>query len=166
MTKGMQSVLLVIVVLVLMGGSFYGGTLYGKQTAEPAFPAEFAERMSRLAEEGGVMPEPGQGFGQGGFSRLRGEDGQGGGLVGQIEQNDGSTIVIFGLDGSQTVVKVTDTTLIEKYASVTAAELEVGEQVIVSGSRNDDGSITARSVQVAQFGRFVVGDAAGMHGSQ
>ena len=155
MSKGVQSGLLVIVVLVLMGGSFYGGTLYGKQTAEPALPAEFAERMAKFAEEGGVMPEPGQSFGQGGLGRLRVDSGQvGGGYAGQIEENDGSTIIISSFDGAQTVVKVTDTTLIEKYASVTAAELEVGEQVIVSGSQNDDGSITARSVQVAQFGRF------------
>jgi hypothetical protein len=158
MSKGVQSVLLAIAALVLLGGSFYGGMVYGKQTAEAAIPAQFAERMARFAEEGGELPEPGEGFGQGGPGRFGGQGGEGGGgRMGQIEQNDGSTIIISSPDGSQTVVNVTDTTLIEKYAAVTAAELEVGEQVVVSGSENDDGSITARSIQVAQFGRFAPG---------
>ena len=51
-------------------------------------------------------------------------------------------------------MKVTDTTLIEKNASVTVAELTTGETIIVSGTPGSDGSITARSVQVAPAGRF------------
>ena len=31
--------------------------------------------------------------------------------------------------------------------AATVADLEVGESVIVSGTENDDGSITARSIQ-------------------
>jgi hypothetical protein len=50
--------------------------------------------------------------------------------------------------GTETIrVQTTDTTLIQKYMPVTVGDLKVGEQVVVSGSRNDDGSYTARSIQ-------------------
>jgi hypothetical protein len=44
-------------------------------------------------------------------------------------------------------VHATDTTLIEKYMTVGVADLQAGERVVVSGSQNDDGSVTARSIQ-------------------
>jgi hypothetical protein len=42
-------------------------------------------------------------------------------------------------------VQTADTTLVEKYTTASVGDLKVGEQVIVSGSQNDDGSVTARS---------------------
>jgi len=175
MSKGVRIAVLAIVVLALMGGSFYGGKLYGEKQAESAIPTAFRDRMAQFTDQGGQLPQfsegdqspqPGQGFAQGRFGGQTGQGGQGGGLMGQITQNDGNTLVISGMDGVETKVQVTDTTLIEKYASVSAADLEVGEQVIVSGSQNDDGSMTARSIQVAEFGRFVGGGGAPTQGNQ
>ena len=71
---------------------------------------------------------------------------QGGGLAGTIESVSGSTVVIKTDQGS-IAVKTTDSTLIEKNVSVGVGELAVGESVMVSGSKNDDGSYTARSIQ-------------------
>jgi len=152
MNKGLRSALISIGVLILLAGSFFGGTLFGARRARAGLPDAFRERMSQFAQGGAALPgfEEGQ-LGRGGMGRL---GGQGGGLFGQIEGIDGSTIIVTGLNDQQTIVQITDTTLIEKYASVTAAELALGEQVTVSGSENEDGSITARSVQVAPAGRF------------
>ena len=44
-------------------------------------------------------------------------------------------------------MQTSDTTLIEKTMSVSVGDLKVGERVMVSGSKNDDGSYTARSIQ-------------------
>ena len=66
-------------------------------------------------------------------------------------------LVIKSNNGQQTQVKVTDTTLVEKQASVKLTDLATGETVIVSGSKGADGVITARSVQVAPAGRFGAG---------
>ena len=66
-------------------------------------------------------------------------------------------MVVTDNNGKETQVKVTDTTLIEKQASVKLTDLTTGETVIVSGSTAADGSITARSVQVAPAGRFGLG---------
>jgi hypothetical protein len=63
-------------------------------------------------------------------------------------------LIIKDDTGKQTQVRVTDTTLIEKNASIVLADLKQGETVIVSGTADSDGSITARSVQVMPAGRF------------
>lgn len=156
MSRTLRVVLGVVVVLILVGGSFYGGTLYGKQQALAQLPEAFRQRLAQFGQQGAQagMGTPQAQPGQRGFARF-GE--QGGGLIGQIEEINGDTLIITNFEGQQTRVQVTDTTLIEKYASVTVAELEPGEQVIVSGSENEDGSITARSVQVAPAGRFAPG---------
>ncbi|MBC8448782.1 MAG: hypothetical protein H8D78_13625 [Chloroflexi bacterium] len=159
----------VVVVLILVAGSFYGGTLYGKQQAEASVPEAFRDRLAQFAQgdQAGAdaqQLQPGQG-GVGRFGGQGAQGAQGGGLVGLIEEISGDTLIITDFSDQQTRVQVTETTLIEKYASVTAAELEPGEQVVVSGSENEDGTITARSIQVAPAGRFAPGGA-GTGGSQ
>ena len=154
MNRTLSIVLGSIVVLALIAGAFYGGTLYGKGQAEAA-QAQARERIfsgSDTAAFPGAglagTPQPGM---RGGFF---GGGAAGGGAFGQVEEINGDTLVVTGADGQRTTVKVTDTTLIEKYASVTVADMQPGETVIVSGSSNADGSITARSVQVAPAGRL------------
>jgi hypothetical protein len=75
-------------------------------------------------------------------------------VFGQIDQVGEGFLMIKDNNGQQIQVHVTDTTLIEKNMSVTLSDLQVGEAVIISGSRGNDGTITARSVQVAPPGRF------------
>ena len=64
-------------------------------------------------------------------------------------------------NGNKTKVQVTDTTLIEKNASVKLTDLATGDTVIVSGSTGSDGTFTARSVQVGAPGRFGFGQGNG-----
>ena len=78
-------------------------------------------------------------------------------IFGEIQSIDGDTLVIAAPNGQQTRVQITDTTLIEKNASVEITDLAAGETVMVSGSENSDGSVMARSVQVAPTGRMMVG---------
>ncbi len=154
MNRTVGIILGVVVLLAVAGGSFFGGTLYGKNQAKSAFVDMGQANRFPGGVQGGI-PSDGRG--------LRGGQGavQGGMLVGQIQEIGDGVMVITGIDGKQTQVKVTDTTLIEKQASVTLADLETGETVMVSGSKADDGSITARSVQVGALGRFSGGGAPG-----
>ncbi len=149
--------------LVLLGGSFYGGMVVGKNQARASgntqllVPSQSGEGMP------GGMPAPGQdggtqGRGMGAGQGAPGGGGQGGMLVGEITEIGDGTLTIKDSSGASTTVKVSDTTLIEKQASVTLADLTAGETVVVSGSKADDGTITARSLQIAPAGR--VGGAA------
>ena len=161
MNKAVQIIVGVLVLVVVAGGSFYGGMAVGKTQAEAALPFVSSQAGGFPAVaggQGGGFPADAQGraaFGQGRqMGTTAGSDALTGMTVGQIESAEGQTLVVADANGQRIRVQVTDTTLIEKNASVTVAELEVGETVMISGSENGDGSITARSVQAAPAGRL------------
>jgi hypothetical protein len=146
-------VLGVLLVVVIAGGSFYGGMVYGKNQAEQEFPAaEGFEGMpgaaGRRGQFGGQFgTEPGTNAGQ--LERT-----QGGSLFGEIQSIGDGEMTIVDQSGDQVTIYVTDTTLIQKQAEVTLADLAEGETVVISGSRGDDGSVTARMLQVSPEGGF------------
>ncbi len=149
MNRTVKIVIAIIVVLAIAGGSFYGGTVYGKNQAQASFAAAARQRGGFPgAAVGTLTPGGGQRGGQ-----LQ-SAAQGGALVGQITEIGDGVMVIRDNNGREVRVKVTDTTLIEKQASVTLADLATGETVFISGSTVADGTITARAVQVAPPGRF------------
>lgn len=139
MKKVAMVVIAVLVLAAVSGGAFYAGMKVGENRVLQN-PARFFQQRAR--GQGGQFfapsqtPQPGQRIIQG----------IGGGIAGTIEEIQGSTVIIN--TGQETVrVQTTDTTLIEKYMSVTVGDLKVGERVIVMGTKNDDGSYTARSIQ-------------------
>ena len=141
MKRTVWIILGIVVLLLVAGGSFFGGTVYGKNQAQTALAAR------RPGGFGGANGQPG----------ANGRTGGQGGIFGQIDSIGDGVLVIKDNNGQQTQVKVTDTTLIEKQAAVKLTDLATGETVIVSGSKGADGVITARSVQVAPAGRFGAG---------
>ena len=147
-----KRVLIVLGVLVLVAAAAGGGYVYGTSVGR----AQANQTRQRFAQERfgaqtnqtpGLRQTPPAGFpgGQGGLRT-------GGGIVGTIEAIEGDSLVVNTQEG-RIRVRTTDTTLIEKLASVTIKDLKAGEQVMVAGSRNDDGSITARSVQSLRGGQ-------------
>ncbi|RVW01297.1 hypothetical protein [Rhodococcus xishaensis] len=72
--------------------------------------------------------------------------GQAGTAMGTITANDGGTLTLNGLGGSQiTVLTTPDTTLISLTAR-TVADLEPGESVLVQGDRVRNETVTARVI--------------------
>jgi hypothetical protein len=144
----------VLVLAVVAGGAFYAGTKVGENRVLQN-PASF---LQQLRPEGGQFqgrvfgqqgtPQPGQ-TPQPGFRGAQGF----GGTLGTIEEVDGNTLILSTEEGTVRV-ETTDTTLIEKYVSVQVGDLEVGEQIVVSGSENSDGSLTARSIRSLQGTQF------------
>lgn len=129
----------VVVLAAVGGGAFYAGTKVGENRVLQN-PTQF---FQRLRGQGGQF--------QGQFPGVArtprpGQVGAQGGIIGTIEGVEGTTVVLN--TGQETIrVHTTDTTLIEKYMTVHVEDLRVGERVVVSGSKNDDGSYTARSIQ-------------------
>jgi hypothetical protein len=157
MNKTLRIILAVVVVVLIVGASFYGGMVFGKNqvTASAAsvpmnFPEGFQPPDGAAAPGDGARPFGGRGQAGDGAAPA-------GMTFGQIESIDGNTLTLTTQAGGTVTVQVTNTTLIEKNASVQVSDLAAGDTVIVSGSDNEDGSVTARSVQVAPAGRFMGG---------
>ena len=145
MNRVVKIVLGVLVVVVIAAGSFYGGMVFGKNQAQAAAPVPGEmQGMPGVPEQAG-MPPGGQAGTDGGQASSR----QGGMLFGQIQAISNGELTIKDESGQQILVYVTDTTLIQKQAEVTVADLQEGETVVVSGSQATDGSITARMLQVS-----------------
>lgn len=157
MSKGLYTVLAVVLVLIIAAGSFYGGMLFGKSQAQTTGAAPVA------FQGGGAFAGAPGAAGTPGVRMFRG-NGSGNMTFGTIKEIGDGMLILTDSNGNDTQIKVTDTTLIEKNASVTLADLEPGETLVVSGNTAADGTVTARSVQVAQPGRFGMGGGPGMGG--
>jgi len=126
--------ILIAVALAAGGAAFYGGMKYASAKA----PARGA-RMGQFAAGGA-----------GGGARTAGFRGAAGGgfVAGQILANDGKTLTVKMNDGGSKIVFLSDTTEVSKFVAGTPTDLTVGENVMVNGKTNDDGSVTATMVQL------------------
>ncbi len=136
-----------LIVVAVGAGAFWAGMTYGRSQANQDRASLIRERLGARGGQFPGMGLPSQGE--------RGEAAQlGGGIMGTIEAVEGETLVINSNEGIIRV-RTTDTTLIEKTMPVGVGDLEAGETVVVSGPRNEDGSVTARSVQALRAFRAV-----------
>jgi len=149
----------IVLAALAVGATFYGGIKLGqKQVVDNPikYLAGPGGAFSIQVGEGQLPGGPSGSFqGRGGqFPGAQGTPGAGvvvGGRgvssVETIQAIDGNTLTLSTAEGTVKVI-TTDTTFIQKFVAVTVADLEVGESVIVSGTENDDGSMTARSIRV------------------
>ncbi|MGD0328309.1 MAG: hypothetical protein ABSB00_01185 [Minisyncoccia bacterium] len=87
--------------------------------------------------------------GTGNFARTGAGGTAGAGLLsGTVATKDSGSITLDTRDGSSHVVLVTPDTTISKSVSGTEDDVTVGSTVIVSGTTNSDGSVSASSVQL------------------
>jgi hypothetical protein len=75
-----------------------------------------------------------------------------GGTAGQVLSFSGGTMTIKMTDGSTKLVLVGSSTAILKTAQGSAADLSAGTEVVVGGTPNSDGSVTAQSIQIRPAG--------------
>jgi len=142
----------VAVVVAVGGGAFWGGTKF-EESRILANPSLLFQQG--LGRRDGQFPNA-QFLGGANVAPQAAADARaGGGTMGTIESVEGNVVILTTQNGTVSV-QTSDTTLVEKLMSVGVSDLTVGERVVVSGSANDDGSITARSIQsqrgVGSFG--------------
>lgn len=142
----MKKILLVtIVTAVVFGGAgFYGGLKYGQSRTvfnRPAgnFGNLTAGQRQQIFQSGG-------GAGSG-ITGLRGGQNGGGFVTGEIIAKDDEGITVKIRDGGSKIVLFSNSTKIEKTVDGTGNDLTVGQSVTVSGQTNQDGSLTAQSIQ-------------------
>jgi Domain of unknown function (DUF5666) len=78
-----------------------------------------------------------------GTSRARG-----GAVNGQIVSQDAQSITVANKSGGSSIIFYDTTTTITKSTHGQASDLSVGSNVVVSGSSNSDGSITAQNINI------------------
>jgi hypothetical protein len=129
--------MIVAIVLVVGGGSFYGGVTYAK--------GKSSARGGNFNRAAGM---PGGSAGGGGFRGQAGGRTGGGFVAGEILSKDDTSITVKLMDGGSKIVFLSDATTINKAAQGTKDDLAVGTQVVVMGAAGTDGSLTAKSVQI------------------
>lgn len=133
---------MVITVIIVGIGAFYGGTLYEKNKLSKT---EIARGGNPPGADGQRRPG-----GAGGFAGAR--DGavreNGGFVAGEIISKDEKGITVKTSDGGSKIVFFSDSVAIGKSISGSADDLSSGQQVMVSGKANSDGTITADNVQI------------------
>ncbi|MEI8061688.1 MAG: DUF5666 domain-containing protein [bacterium] len=130
MNKNYLKIVIVAVVVGLL--SFYAGVRHGQATA----PTDTNQARS------------GQ-FGNGGRVGGQRNGGIGGGFTaGQVLSKDANSITLQLRSGGSMIVLYSTSTQVQKSVSGSDSDLSVGEQVMVSGSANADGSLTAQSIQI------------------
>jgi hypothetical protein len=129
---------LIICVIAAGGLGFYGGTFYQKGQT-PAAPARAG------------FAAGGQGRGQG-AGRLGGAGGAGGFSNGEIVSKDASSITLKLMDGGSKIVLFSTSTRVGKMSEGSMTDLATGTNVMVTGTPNQDGSLTASNIQIRPAG--------------
>ena len=139
MKKDILITVSVIILLVVVGGAFYGGMTYAKNQKNSI--RNFQQGVNNL-----------QGLG----SRQLG--GVGGLIMGDIISKDNNSLTLqIPNNGGSKIIFYSNTTQISKMATGTANDFSIGTSVSVSGTTNSDGSVTAQSVQIRPAGQDRLG---------
>ncbi len=140
-----KQVVSTIVIAIVVGlGGFYGGMLYGKKQAlTPAGLAGLSQTQRQQLFTGARGSAGASGARRGSFG------GNGGGFTsGSIISKDDKSITVKGMDGSSHIIFVASSTTVSKSVDGAISDLSVGNNVIVNGSGNSDGSLTAQNIQI------------------
>lgn len=126
-----------VTILIVGGGSFYGGIKY----SEGQTSAKFAARGA-----GNFQPQEMNGS-TGSRTGFR-ANGNGNMISGEIIAKDEQSIIVKSRDNSSKIIFISESTETLKQASGSLDDLTVGEQVAVTGIADASGNITAKSIQI------------------
>jgi hypothetical protein len=140
----------VLGVLVVAGGSFFGGMAFQRYRQTSVQQQFFADRGFGA---GGQAPLFGSGGPQGEFVPFGDAGGAGGqavtgrGANGTVGSLEGDTLQLTTAEGDITVT-LTDETVLTRTATAERSDLQAGARVTVIGERDDSGDITAAVIQI------------------
>lgn len=135
--------IMVIGLLLVGGGGFYAGMKYGLSKQQTNF-SNFAQRSGM---PGGMGPGAG---GQTGSIRQGGKTGQNAMsfVNGELISKDETSMTLKLQDGGSKLVYFSTSTQVMKSSEGTINDLVVGQNLMINGKSNQDGSVTAQTVQM------------------
>ncbi len=113
----------IIVIIALVGGIFYGKGGASSQTAGKSFASSTRSGALRTGTGGGFVS-------------------------GQIISVDADSMTVSLANGNSQVVFYSSSTQVMEPTIVPASTLVAGTRVMIGGTANSDGSLTAQSIQV------------------
>lgn len=138
-----------VIAIIVAGGAFYAGMKYGQSKASASFTQGDFQNLRNLSPE-----ERQQRIQQMGAAGIGIQDGRSGNragagfATGEIISKDDKSITVKLRDGGSKIIFYSDTTEVSKFVNGTSNDLEIGKTVTVNGKANQDGSITAQSIQL------------------
>jgi len=128
-------IIITIIIIVVGASSFYGGALYGKKS---------------VASKRASIQDSSKQFARGNkqLTGTKGTSDNGRFINGQITAKDNSSITIKLLNDSSKIIFLSGSTPIGKTVNGSSSDLSIGQNVIVNGTANSDGSIVAQNIQI------------------
>ena len=147
----LPSLTLVLVALVVASAGFLGGIVVGKHYGSSGSPAS---AFSRFAAGASATARTGAGSGTGlaGRGGGGGEFAAGNATIGTIKLIDGSTVYVQTPEADIVQVSTSAGTKVTASSTVPVKDLQPGETVIVEGSKNSTGGVTATSISQTSLG--------------
>ncbi|MFH2232592.1 MAG: hypothetical protein ABII13_05505 [Patescibacteria group bacterium] len=136
MTKSKLTVPIIIAVLLVGGGAFYSGMQYSKSQSGTFTPPQ----MGQTRGEGRSMF-----VGAPGAAQARNAGGM---ATGEIVAKDADSLTLKLNDGGSKIIFHSSSTTITKMATISIDEISEGTNVMITGTANQDGSVTANSIQI------------------
>lgn len=128
-----QIIIFIIALVVVAAGSFFLGTTYAKNNVKNNFSRSM---------QGGMLNE---GYG---FNRTSSNSKGSSMIDGEVLSKDDTSITVKSKDGGSKIILFSDSTTVLKSTEGAISDLNDGDEVIISGKTNDDGSVTAESIQI------------------
>jgi hypothetical protein len=146
-----KALITIIALIITCGAAFYGGMKYAQSKSMLRFTANGFEELRNLSS--GEREQRFQEMGMAGIAfgpdRLL-ENKSGSGFVnGEIISKENQTITVRLHDGGSKIIFYSDSTEISKFVSGASDDLGVGKSITVSGGMNEDGTVTAKTIQIS-----------------
>jgi hypothetical protein len=129
MDKSMKVFAGVVIVLCVL--SFYGGMKYAQGSASGVNQQNPLTNTSRASQFAGRAGRNGGGF-----------------VSGTVLSKDATGFTVKLTDGGSKIVFLSSSSTVMKSTAGTIDDVSMGTQVVVNGSANTDGSVTAQSIQI------------------
>jgi len=129
-------------VIAFIAGMQLGPSIKGATTTATTAGMRPGQMPGGFTPPGGAAGQPGAGMRGGGM------------VVGKVVSSDAKSITVKLAQGGSQTIYVTNSTVYNELAKVSAADASVGTTITASGTTADDGSVTATTIMIGSLPGF------------